>query len=72
MAELRKPEDTPLVRLEHKEVVQLAHLMRDVKFDEPPGDCLSPVGKPRRPAAVLRRPDCMHPRQVSTTFAWAS
>jgi Cys-rich repeat protein len=41
--ELRLERETDASALEHKQVVQLAHLMRDAKFAAVPVDCLSPV-----------------------------
>ena len=67
MAELRLDNATVTSSLEHKQVVQLAHLMRDAKFDSPPGDCLSPVGEYNLRLGIMKelRPDLVATYQDS-------
>ena len=59
LAELRLPMDTAVSSIDHKATVQLAHLMRDVKFSDPPMDCLGPVGEYNLRLGIIKelRPD---------------
>ncbi len=54
---------TEVSALEHKQVVQLAHLMRDVTFESPPGDCLSPVGEYNLRLGIMKE---LRPELVAT------
>jgi len=45
LKEVRLPIDTQVSALDHKATVQLAHLMKEVQFDDPPMECLGPVGE---------------------------
>jgi DNA topoisomerase-6 subunit B len=69
IAELRLKPETLVDSLEHKQVVQLAHLMRDAKFDAPPGDCLSPVGEYNLRLGIMKelRPELVATCQDSVT-----
>ena len=59
LKEMRLPPEAEVSKLEHKQTVALSHLMRDVKFDAPPGDCLSPVGEYNLRLGIMKelRPD---------------
>ena len=63
VAELRLKPDTEVSSLEHKQVVQLAHMLRDAKFDHPPGDCLSPVGEYNLRLGIMKE---LRPELVAT------
>ena len=45
IAEMRLEKDMEVRALEHKQTVQLAHMLRDAQFAPPPAECLSPVGE---------------------------
>ena len=62
-AEMRLDGATEVSALEHKQVVQLAHLMRDAKFEPPPGDCLSPVGEYNLRLGIMKE---LRPELVAT------
>ena len=63
MAELRLPMETEVSSLDHKATVQLAHLMRDVKFADPPTDCLGPVGEYNLRLGIIKE---LKPDMVAT------
>ena len=63
IAELRLGKEQEVNALEHKQIVQLAHLMRDAKFDAPPGDCLSPVGEYNLRLGIMKE---LRPELVAT------
>lgn len=69
IAELRLGSATEVGSLEHKQIVQLAHLMRDVKFAAPPGDCLGPVGEYNLRLGIMKelRPELVATYQDSVT-----
>jgi len=59
LKEMRLPPDAEVQQIDQKRTVTLAHLMRDVKFDSPSGDCLSPVGEYNLRLGIMKelRPD---------------
>ena len=61
--ELRLERETDASALEHKQVVQLAHLMRDAKFAAVPVDCLSPVGEYNLRLGIMKE---LRPEMVAT------
>jgi DNA topoisomerase-6 subunit B len=63
IAELRMATTMEVSNLEHKQIVQLAHLMRDAKFDAPSGDCLSPVGEYNLRLGIMKE---LRPELVAT------
>ena len=63
IAEMRVDKETKVQSLEHKQVVQLAHLMRDAQFAAPPGDCLSPVGEYNLRLGIMKE---LRPELVAT------
>ena len=63
IAELRMSKEMEVSSLEHKQIVQLAHLMRDAKFDAPSGDCLSPVGEYNLRLGIMKE---LRPELVAT------
>ena len=60
--EMRLADDTPTA-LEPKQIVQLAHLVRDVKFSDPPSDCLGPVGEYNLRLGIMKE---LQPQLVAT------
>ena len=63
LAELRFPMDKELSSLDQKAIVQLAHLMREVQFDDPPVDCLGPVGEYNLRLGIIKE---LKPDMVAT------
>ena len=67
LKEMRLPPDAEVQQIDQKRTVTLAHLMRDVKFDSPSGDCLSPVGEYNLRLGIMKelRPDLVATFQVA-------
>jgi DNA topoisomerase-6 subunit B len=63
LKEVRLPVDTEVKALDHKAIVQLAHLMKEVQFDDPPMECLGPVGEYNMRLGIIKE---LSPDMVAT------